>query len=374
MKSLVTLSKILLLTLLIVLGTTFFVRFYSSAGTLAATYVYLSRIQANLNGTAGQTVELVLAIDTAQNIPTAGSITIEFPDADDAGWCRTAGTLTVAGVASSTADLASTNWDIDSALPTSGTLSASCAQGTGAGSVDKITITSVGALTSGTTYGVKITNNVGIIGTHGTAGEHELNISAFQGTTIDSKTFKISLIADDSVIVSATVSDVPSVSCSISAVTVALGTLYPGGSYATGSHTIGTSSSGAAQGYYWAAYGTGNGTDAGLYKSDAATYLLASGPTDTLDLAAAGAEGFGITLTDPDTTGPAVVTANFITGTPGTFGTLDDGVAGAKLILYQNGAQGSVESSTVTYGARASSAAPAGTYQEIVTFVCGGYF
>lgn len=373
MKNPVILTNILLLTILITVGTAFMMKFDSNAGALTAAYTYFSRIQANLDGaTAGQTVEIVLAFAPSQNIPTGGTVTIEFPDGDDVGWCRTAGTLTATGETASAADMASTNWDIDAALP--GTLVANCSQG-GAGTVDKITITGVTALTSGTTYGVKIVSGVGKIGTDDTAGEHEITVTSFQGTTIDSKTFKISLIADDSVVVSATVSASPSVNCEISAVTVNLGTLYPGGSYATGSHTISTTTSTTTGGYYWAAYGTGNGTNAGLWKSSATTKLLQSGPAATLDLTQTAAEGFGLTLSDPDAGGTAAVTTNFVNTPVGTFGTLGaSGVTGAKLLLYQNGAQTTEETSTVTYGAKAGSAAPAGSYQETVTFVCGGYF
>lgn len=371
MKSKVILPKVLLLTLLIVLSTAFLFKFTTDAGSLKAVYVYLSRIEGDLDGTSGQEVEIILAIAPTQTIPTGGTVTIEFPDADDGDWCRAVGSLTATGVSSSTADLASTNWDIDSALP--GTLTGQCNPGSGIGSVDTITISGVTALTGGTTYGVKIVSATGKIGT-GATGEHEVNITAKNGTTIDSKTFKISIVADDSVIVTATVSEAPAVTCTINASTVNLGTLYPGGSFATGSHTIGTSSSGAAAGYYWAAYGTGNGTDAGLWKSGDPTKLLQSGPSATIDLTDPGTEGFGITFSDPDAAGSAVVVTDFRNTTPGVFGTLDAGIGGAKLVLYQNGAQGSVESSTVTYGARAGASAPAGSYVETVTLVCGGYF
>jgi len=348
----------------------FLPNFKSNAGALTAAYLYLSRIKTDINGSSA-TVEYVLAIAPTQTIPTGGTVTLYFPDGDDASWCRTAGSLTVAGVAASAADMTSTNWDIDSALPTSGTLTAACTQGSGASSVDTITISSVGALTAGTTYGVKITNGstAGVIGTDDTAGEHEVTAEAKNGTTIDSGTFKVYLIANDQVVVSATVASTPSVNCSISANTVDLGSLYPGGSYSTGYHTITTS------GYYWAVYGQGDGsTDAGLYKSSATTYLLASTGSTTIDLRTAGVEGFGLTATDPDGAGSANVSSDFGSGTAGVFGSLDRGPAGAQLLIYQNGSQSSAESSTITYGAKAGTSAVAGSYQETVTFACGGYY
>jgi len=351
--------------------------FLSKAGALAATYFYLSRIQANINGSSA-TIEYVLAIDTAQTIPTGGTVTISFPDNDDTNWCRTAGALTVAGLASSAADLSATNWAIDAVMPDSGSsLTAACTQGSGSSSVDKITISNVGALTAGTTYGVKVTNGstAGVIGTDDTAGEHEITVEAKNGATIDSGTFKVFLVSNDTVVVSATVSSVPSVSCTISTNSVNLGSLYPGGSYSTITHDISTSTSTTTGGYYWAAYGTGDGsTDAGLYKSTSTTYLLPSTGSTTIDLTAVNAEGFGMTVSDPDGAGAAAIPTDFGTGTAGTFGSLDMAPSGAQLILYQNGSQSSSESATITYGARAGSSAVAGSYSESVVFVCGGYY
>lgn len=322
----------------------------------------MNRIQAGV--TTG--IQYVLAINTTTTIPTGGSVTIEFPDAEDTTWCRTSGTITATGVSSSIADLTSTGWDIDAVLP--GTLVGNCSQGSGVGSSDKITITGLTQLTAGTTYGVSLVANTAVLGTNGTAGQKDITVTAFSGAVSDSMTFKIQLVTNDQVVVSATVSAAPSVGCTISANSVNLGTLYPGGNYAIGAHDISTS---ATSGYYWAAYGTGNSTDAGLYKSTATTYLIQSGPTATLDLTLAGSEGFGITVSQPS---GATVPAAFSNAVLGTFGTLDRLPAGAKLILYQNGAQGSSESATVTYGARAGAAAVAGAYQETVTFVCGGYY
>jgi len=361
-KNLRSLFKIVIPTLLIAVFASFLFVYSSQAATLANAYLYMNRIQAGV--TTG--IEYILAINTTTTIPTGGSITIEFPDAEDATWCRTAGTLTATGVSASEADLASTGWDIDAVLP--GTLSGACTQG-GVGTSDTLTITGLTQLTSGTTYGVKIVGNTGVLGTNSSAGQKDVTVTAFNGATADSMTFKIQLVTNDQVVVSATVSSAPSVSCTISSNTVNLGTLYPGGNYAIGGHDITTS---ATSGYYWAAYGTGDGSsDAGLYKSTSTTYLIASGATATLDLTVAGSEGFGLTVSQPS---GATVPAAFSDAVLGTFGTIDRTSAAAKLILYQNGAQGSSEAATITYGARAGTSAVAGTYQETVTFVCGGYY
>lgn len=360
-----TLFKFGLPTTLTVGIASFILIFTSHAATLADAYLYLNRIRGNL--TFG--IEYILAINTTSSFTSGTTVTIEFPDNQDGSWCRTAGTLTATGVTSSTADLSGTDWNIDASLP--GSLSATCTKGI-TGTADKITITGVGALTAGTTYGVKIVGSTGVLGTHA-AGQHNVTVSVIKDALINSMTFKIQTVSSDQVVVSATVAKTPSVTCSISTNTVNLGTLYPGGNYSVATQTI---TSTATNGYYWAAYGTGNGSigDAGLYKSTPTTYLIPSGPTSTLDLRVANSEGFGITLSDPDGIGPATVATNFVDTTLGVFGTLDRGTQGAKLILSKGAVAATNETSTITYGARAGTSAVAGSYQETVTYVCGGYF
>ncbi|HRI05438.1 MAG TPA: hypothetical protein PLV59_00580 [Candidatus Dojkabacteria bacterium] len=375
MKSLI---RIIFLTVTIMVSALYIApRFVSNADTLDAIYFYLSRMQTNINGSSA-TVEYLIALSPSQNIPTSGTVTITFPDADDTNWCRTAGALTVAGVSSSIVDLAATNWDIDAVLPNNGSaLTATCTQGAGANSSDVITISNVGALSTGTTYGFQLSNgsSAGVIGTDDTPGSHPTTVTTQSGATIDSSTFDLELVSNDTVTVSATVTAAPTVNCSISTNTVNLGTLFPGGAYSTATHTISTSTSLTTNGYYWAAYGTGNGsTDAGLYKSDPTTYLLASTGSTTIDLTGIAAEGFGMTVSDPDGAGAAVVPSDFSDASPGTFGALDRTSAGARLILYQNGAQASADNSTITYGAKASGSAEAGSYSENVHFTCGAYY
>ncbi len=365
----------LTLALVAILLTSSFV-FKSNANALTSAYLYLSRMKVNITGAGADTLEYVLAFSTSQTIPTGGTVTLTFPDDDDGFWCKTAGALTVTGVTSSSSDLAGTNWAIDAALPPETTLTASCTKGSGASSADKITISSVGAISANTTYGVKIANGTtaGVLGTDDTAGTHYVTIEVRNGTVSDSSTFGVRLIADDKVVISATVSATPSVTCSLSTNTVNLGSLYPGGAFTTGQHTITTSTSDTAGGYYWAVYGTGNGTDAGLFKSSATTYLIPSTGSTTVDLRGVGTEGFGMTASDPDAASAASVSSNFADTTLGVFGALDPAVTGAKLLLSQQGSQTAAESSTITYGAKAGASAQPGSYQETVTFVCGGYY
>lgn len=371
-------TKILIVIFTVIASLLLSYSFKSNAGSLPSVYLYLSRMKINLDGTGNNTVEYVLAFSTSQTIPAGGTVTVTFPDDEDGMWCRANGALTVTALNSSVAsDLAGTNWAIDAELPTTSALSATCTKGTGPGSVDTIVISNVGTLNTNTTYGVKIANgtSAGVIGTDDTAGSHFVTVESKNSNTLDSSTFGVNLITDDNVVITATVTATPTVTCSISSNSVNLGALYPGGSYVTGSHKITTSTSQTAGGYYWAVYGQGDGaTDAGLYKGDATTYLIPSTGSATIDLRGSGTEGFGLVASDPDLAESAIVSADFSDATSGVFGALDRGVSGAQLLISQNGAQTTDEESTITYGAKAGSAAQTGAYQETVTFVCGGYY
>ncbi len=342
--------------------------FRSQAGSLAETYLFLSRIQTNLTGATGQEVEMILAFKPSQPFYLAESTRVDifFPMADNAKWCRTAGSLTVTGVTSAAPDVTGGH-DITAALP--GTLIATCSQGNGTTTVDTISITGVGDLVNTATYGVKLANNTGILGTSSTSGSRTIAVQVSDNNNLDSKAFGIYLLADDTVEVTATVAAAPTVTCGLDPVTVSLGTLYPGGGLVEVLSSDQISTSSTNSGYYWAAYGKGNGTNAGLYSG---AYLIQSGTgTGTVNISAGGSEGFGISLTQP--TG-ATVTTDFLTGTPGVYGSLGATSAGARLILYKADETSPAQSASVYYGARAGASAPSGTYTEYLTYVCGGYY
>ena len=361
---------------IIVITLLLFPTFESNAATLSATYIMLSRMKASLDENAG--LEIYIAFETTSTITVSGgtpTITLEFPDGDDAGWCEVAGSdLTVAGVTSTPAD-STGDYDIDAALP--GTLSAACSQGSGVDNVDTITITGFTTLTAANTYGVKVSNGTTAkLGTS-TAGQKVVTLTVIDdatdpGTT-ETKSFGLNLVSDDEVDITATVVDVQTVTCSLSTNSVALGNLYKGGSYVTGTHTITTSTSSSAEGYYWSIYGEGNSSDeAGLWKSDATTYLIASdNDSSTVDISAPGSEGFGLNTSVPS---GATGGTGFSGNSAGVFGSIGWRLSEAELLLYQIGAQASGEDATITYGARAGASAEAGSYAEIVTFVCGGYY
>ena len=336
---------------------------------MTGAYITLTRMKASMTGT--DNIEMYIAFRTSEAVSTGGTLVIEFPTTGNGDWCRTAGNdLVVSGVTETPGDTTG-NYDVGAALP--GTLSAACSQGSG-GTADRITITGVGAVNATTTYGVKVSNGTTAkIGTS-TAGQHVITITLTQGTSIETKSFGLNIVTDDQVVISATVQDVQSVTCTIGSNTVALGNLYKGGTFVTGSHTIGTTTTSSAEGYFWAVYGRGDGSSgyAGLWKSDATTYLIPSNTTsNTIDISAPASEGFGMNVTVPS---GATGGTGFVNVTPGIFGTIGRSAANSKIILYKDSAAATTETSTVTYGARAGASAQAGAYSETVTFVCGGYF
>lgn len=338
----------------------------SQAAALVNAYMLLSDIEAGL--TTG--VTYVFAMQPSQSFTTP-TLTIDFPVADDGEWCATAGTLTATGVATSAGDANGTGHEIDLVMP--GTMTASCTEGDGTTTGDKITVTGITALTNSNVYGISLVGNTGALGTS-TDGSHLVTVSLTEGANIDTMTFGVQLLTNPDVVVSATVTAAATVTCSLSSNTVALGALYPGGAYVSGNHTITAQTSAGADGYYWAVYGQGDGSsDAGLYN--AAPYLIPSTGSGTVNLNTT--EGFGMTVTDPDGAGgtTATVEADFATGTPGIYGALDRAYAGAQILTYQQGAaEATGDTATVSYAAKAGGSANTGAYQETVTFLCGGYY
>jgi len=337
-----------------------------SAATLTSAYTYLSRIKAGeVTG-----VDMVYVLTPSANTDGSDTITVRFPDSEDGQWCYTGGgsSLTISTDMTGYIDV------LESVISLPGTLTATCTAGSGAGSFDEITITGVNALTSGTTYGFKVIGNAAVLGTATATGDHTITMDLNNGGVIQTFSFGVELISDDQVVVSAEVSDVSTVNCSISSNTLNLGTLFKGGSYVSGSHTFTVSTDASSNGYYVAAWGTGDGTNnAGLYKSTATTHLIASDfASNTVNLGTG--EGYGLRVSDPDAGGSAAVYADFANGTSSVFGTLGFTTGNAKILFYQNSAETSGDTSTITHGASAGASAVAGSYEETVTFMCGGFY
>jgi hypothetical protein len=336
-----------------------------------------SRIQTNVSSG----VDIYITFETTATFtPQTDGIVLEFPDADDGEWCRTAGTdLVVTGVDPAPAD-STGDFEVDAPLP--GTLSGECTQGA-SGTSDRITIDGATELTAGQTYGVKIEEaSTAVLGTASSTGEHIVSLTVRDTSNIETKSFGISLVGDDTVTVSAEVVDVQTVTCELGATTANLGNLYKGGSFVTTSHNISTYTSSSAGGYYWAVYGYGNGTNqAGLQHTSqtGANTLIESddpgSPSSTIDISTANTRGFGLNVDLLSATGVNIGTGfDDSVNSSGVFGSISFGPSNAELLLYQIGAQSTSESVSIIYGARANSDTVAGTYQETVTFVCGGYY
>ena len=372
------LSSVIVFILSAVIVTFLLPSFQTEGAQFQAFYFLMSRMEAGLDGTTeGEEVEHIIAFRPTQNFASGGTLTIYFPSGQHTQWCRDAGALEVAGVDESAADLdiAPGFWDLDLALPAAGTLSATCELGSGVNDPDKVTISNVGALLTGNTYGVRIASDTGTLGT---GNVHSIPLVILvemqEGANLDFGIFEFQLLEKDQVLITAFVSEVPSVTCQIGVTEVDLGILFPGASHQTGTTTISAETSVNAEGYYWVVYGQGDGTNSGLFNS-VDNNLLQSGPTDTLNLLGFGTEGFGLVASTPSPAASGTVSTRFVDTTQGTFGTLGaSGPTGAKLLIYHDVAQTDLATSTITFGGRAGAGADPGDYEETVTFVCGGYY
>jgi hypothetical protein len=336
----------------------------SEAASLGNTYLFLERMQVNT------TTDMILLVTPSSNFDSGSTLTIAFPH-DNGEWCRVdySVNLTAAGTASSALDLGG-DWDIDAALPDGGSgLSVTCYQGDdGGGLYDRLVVTGLGALTGGTSYGLEITGHADFQ-TVNSAGQHLVTVQITEGSDIESISFEINLVTGDQVTVTASVAEAETITCTINSSSVPLGTLYRGGAYTTAGHTINTVTSEGIGGFYWAVYGEGDGTgtDAGLATTDSGGDILPSTGSTTINLLTA-SEGFGLIVTSADGT----VTDDFQDTTPGIFGALNRTFDGARVILY--GAADSVGfDSTITLGAKAAGDSVIGSYEETLTYVCGGY-
>lgn len=189
------------------------------AGTLTTPRDYLSTQKANTS-TGVQHEVFFTAANAVNGGAGVNKVILQFPDADDTKWCRTVGTgdLTVTGIANPTGGS-----ETATSLP--GTLTGACTQGSGASSYDKITVSGVNNL-SATKYGVRIAQNTStVLGTAASAGNDiQVTVTTNNGTSdVDSGTLATSLISDDQIAVSATVT--PTLTVSLSGNTAALGTL-----------------------------------------------------------------------------------------------------------------------------------------------------
>lgn len=296
-------------------------------------------------------------------------VSIEFPDADDGLWCRTAGALGVTAITTDPSHSGSFT-----GLP--GTLSASCSQG-GVGTYDTITITGVNDLSASTTYGVNVDDSgAGALGTPttGTTGLTTL-ITNDGGSDIDSGTFNLEIVDDDTVTVTADVGAV--LQCSLDTTTVAFGTVSPNpvAASATDNNLDIAIETNATNGYAWVVYDAGSGSNPGLYDSSTTSIIGSADDSynNTADLSAS-TEGYGMYMTDPDAGGAAAVDTRYDGGATSDVGGFEVGTDNAIAAITDSSATTASESSNVTFVVNVNSSTPYGSYTDDVTFVCVGRF
>jgi hypothetical protein len=181
---------------------------------------YINRQQASV--TSGIQHEVFFTTGSAVSGGAGvNKVIVTFPDGDDTLWCRTAGTLTVTGIANPTGAT-------ESATVLPGTLAGTCAQGSGSGAADsnrdRLILTGVDNLSATTKYGVRAVANTAVLGTSAAGNNIAVVVKTNNGTVdVDSSTLALSLIANDQVTVTATV-DV-TLTVTLSANSAALGTL-----------------------------------------------------------------------------------------------------------------------------------------------------
>lgn len=188
------------------------------AAALTTPRDYLNRQKASQ--TTGIQHEVFFTVSSGGTI-TNGKVKLIFPDADDGLWCRTAGSDLVA-----TQIQNPTGATESASASTIGTLAGSCAQGAGASSYDTIVVTFTGTISNSTKYGLRISDgSTGKLGTAGAGNDIKVTVqTTTSGDAVtDSATYALSLIADDQVVVTATVD--PTLTVALSANSAALGTL-----------------------------------------------------------------------------------------------------------------------------------------------------
>lgn len=176
----------------------------TTAAPISTLRVYLNRQQANV--ASGVQFDIFFTTATALTSgAAANAVRVLFPDSQDGQWCRTAGTLTLLGVANPVGAT-------ESATSLPGTLFGTCAQGSGTGSAeanrDRLLLTGVDDLAAGTHYGVRVSASGAVLGTATnatTTTQLELR-TRDAGAEVDTGTFPpLALIATDQITVTATV-------------------------------------------------------------------------------------------------------------------------------------------------------------------------
>lgn len=222
--------------------------------------------------------------------------------------------------------------------------------------------------TSGATGSTVITNQ--------TAAQNNSDAKILIGGTMaDNGTLAVEIVADNDVTVNATVD--PSITCAFTGMTTTFASLTTGSVSTSDTNTAITLSTNAANGLSVSVYDAGNGTNPGLFKSTAATYLIGSADSvyGNIVTLAAGTDGYGIKGAASGGSGATLtVDGRFdASGGANEVGGLEVGAAAAVPIAAATGALAS-RVLTVTHMAAVSGLAFAGAYTDTITYVCTGIF
>jgi hypothetical protein len=325
----------------------------ADAAVLSTIYDRLSFIDQDLATGVDHNVVFTTVGACDASVSGYAVLKLQFPDADDTKWCRTVGSddFVVTG----------TTEDTSTVLP--GTLTGKCVQGTGASNYDTIYICATGAQANWlatTKYAVQIKDGAtSKLGTAATAANN-IKVSVVTGTDaacgnpgtpVDTGEYALSILADGTVAVSATVD--PLLSFAVTDLDIGFGTFSSTAKrYANSDKSGDTSEAGndeptkitvstnAANGLVVSARSKGDSTtgaegngSAGLYKSAGTTRLI---PAATAASITTGTEGYalyvkneGANLTvsaswlDESATGTISTTGQTIISTAGTISTLN---------------------------------------------------
>lgn len=175
----------------------------TSAATMTDVRAYLNRQAANV--ASGLRFEFFITPATSL---TGGvgqnSVRILFPESHDGQWCRTAGTLTLVGIANP-------EGATEGATLLPGTLEGTCSAGSGSGIADenrdRLIITGVDDLTAGTRYGLRVSAGTAVLGTASSSGNVTMSVATWDDTTVvDTGAFPpVALTGNDQITVTATV-------------------------------------------------------------------------------------------------------------------------------------------------------------------------
>ncbi len=350
-RNFVSIFLIALFSFFVLSKTVFFV---AQASALEESYLFLERMQTNVE------TEIIFMFTPTSDFLLGTELEIVFEEDDFGAWCEENVSLAVEGVDSSAVDI--TGWEIDFALP--GEMTASCITGDVATS-DKIVISNIGQLSSGSSYGVRILKNSGLT-TSPVTGRKNIVVTLNDGENFNTQSLAFTLIASDSILVSASVADVSTISCGISHTSRSFGTLPKDGSVRTVQHTVSSTTS-LTKGLYWAVYGQGDGINAGLWKSAPPASLIPSTGTTTINLGQT--HGFGLSAS----ASRGVVPSDFA-HTGNIFGAINSGSQQARILFYDEEPYTGSLAITVTLGARAGAGTEVGPHTETLTYICGGLY